>query len=207
MTDEEIAAREAQVLGAPPRVVPLLRAELSGEAIALIREIGAALGIDWSEDDDSPIAPWFGMMFRYPRLFRLQLETGIHLLGHGAIPPLERELAILRTGWLARAPYEWSEHVRIFRALGGSEAVVERVRVGSAAPEWSEHERALLRAVEELFADDMISDATWAALASRWDELQMIELPALVGQYRAVAGMQNSLRLPLNPDSVGLRAH
>jgi alkylhydroperoxidase family enzyme len=207
MTNEEIAAREAQVLGAPPRVVPLLRAELSGEAIALIREIGAALGIDWSEDDDSPIAPWFGMMFRYPRLFRLQLETGIHLLGHGAIPPLERELAILRTGWLARAPYEWSEHVRIIRGLGVSEEVVERVRVGSAAPEWSEHERALLRAVEELFADDMISDATWAVLAKGWSELQLIELPALVGQYRAVAGMQNSLRLPLNPDSVGLRAH
>jgi alkylhydroperoxidase family enzyme len=206
MTDEEIAAREAQVLGAPPRVVPLLRAELSDEAIDLIREIGATLGIDWGEDADAPIAKWFGMMFRYPRLFRLQMETGIHLLGHGAIPPLERELAILRTGWLARAPYEWSEHVRIIRALGVSEDVVERVRVGSSAPEWSEHERALLCAVEELFADDMISDATWATLASRWDEQQMIELPALVGQYRAVAGMQNSLRLPLNPDSAGLRA-
>ena len=198
--------REMQVLGAPPRVAPLLRAELNEEAIDQIREIGATLGIAWGDDEDAPIALWFGIMFRCPRLFRLQLETGIHLLGHGAIPPIERELAVLRTAWLARAPYEWSEHVRIIRALGVSEEVVERVRTGSSAPGWNGHERALLCAVEELFADDMISDATWATLASRWNERQMIELPALVGQYRAVAGMQNSLRLPLSAESAGLRA-
>lgn len=202
MTNDEIAAREAQILGSPPRIVPLERKDLSAEALSQIEDIGTAVGVAAPE----MISPWFGIMFRYPTIFRLQLETGIHLLGSGTIPAVEREMAVLRTGWLARAPFEWSEHVRLIRGMGVGEAVVARIQTGSSAPEWSEHERALLRAVEELFADDMISDATWAVLAQSWSDQQLIELPALVGQYRAVAGMQNSLRLPLHPDSEGLRA-
>jgi hypothetical protein len=50
----------------------------------------------------------------------------------------------------------------------------------------------------------MISDATWAALAHSWDERQLIEFPALVGNYIAVALIQNSLRIRLNEGSLGL---
>ncbi|MBW8784275.1 MAG: carboxymuconolactone decarboxylase family protein [Novosphingobium sp.] len=201
MNDEQIAAREAEVLGAPPRVRPLAPEELSPEVAELAREIGNVLGIPEPED----LAIWFKIMAHHPGLYRRHLEVGIELLGRGALPPVERELAIMRTGWLCGAPYEWSEHVAIARKLGVDAATIERVIVGSAAPGWSEHERALIRAVEELLADKMIGDATWEVLARSWNERQLIELPTLVGQYVAVAMMQNSLRLPLSHDRHGLR--
>ncbi len=53
----------------------------------------------------------------------------------------------------------------------------------------------MVRAVEELRNDAMISDATWAELAKTYDDKQLIELPMLVGQYTTVAFYQNSLRL------------
>jgi alkylhydroperoxidase family enzyme len=35
------------------------------------------------------------------------------------LDPRVRELAILQVGYLARAPYEWSHHVKIGRDFGG----------------------------------------------------------------------------------------
>ena len=38
---------------------------------------------------------------------------------HGSkLDPRLRELAILQVGWLARAPYEWSHHIKISRDFG-----------------------------------------------------------------------------------------
>ena len=81
---------------------------------------------------------------------------------------------------------------------------IERVTVGSSAPEWSDHERAILGAVEELHNDAMISDDTWRALARQLSEEQLLEFTVLVGQFTAVAYFQNALRLPLVEDSAGL---
>jgi hypothetical protein len=47
--------------------------------------------------------------------------------------------------------------------------------------------KAILRAVDELHGDAMISDATWQTLAKQLDERQLIELPIIVGQYQTVA--------------------
>jgi 4-carboxymuconolactone decarboxylase len=51
----------------------------------------------------------------------------------------------------------------------------------------------LLRATDELHADACIADDTWDALAARYDERQLIELPMLVGHYHLVAFTLNSL--------------
>lgn len=198
-THAEAAARQDEILGPPQRIAPLPSGDFSDEATALALGVRDALG--YTEDI---IPEYFATMFRHPGLYRLQMETGAFLLGSGAIPPRERELAVLRVGWLCGAPYEWSAHVDIGRKVGLSAAELERVIAGSAAEGWSDHERAILRGVEELVGDHMISDATWAALARGWDERQLIEFPALVGNYIAVALIQNSLRIRLNEGSLGL---
>ena len=52
----------------------------------------------------------------------------------------------------------------------------------------------------------MVSDATWAALATRLDEKQLIELLMLVGHYHKVAFVQNSLRFSPREGNSGLSA-
>jgi hypothetical protein len=81
---------------------------------------------------------------------------------------------------------------------------IERCTRGSTAEGWSEHERAVLKAVEELHASHMISDETWAVLARSWEDKQLTEFPILVGAYTMTAMQQNSLRYRLADNNPGL---
>ena len=171
---------------------------MSVEQRDLISRLRAAISAN-----DSAISEYFLILAKYPALLQSQLALGT-VLFKGKLPPRERELSILRVGWLCRAPYEWGEHVKIAKRYGVTACEVERVALGSDAEGWSEHEAAILRAVEQLVADQMIDDGTWEILSRKWDEQQLIELPALVGQYIAVALMQNSIRLRLEAGNAGL---
>lgn len=199
MTNQQAEARQQHIVGAPMRVPPLPQDALGSDVRELVARIGATLGYEPPEE----LTTYFALMAHHPALFRCNIETGIMFFTQSALPPRERELAVLRTAWLAGAPYEWGEHVDIGRKLDIGPDDTDRVRLGPDAPGWSEHERALLGAVDELVANQMISDAVWASLAQTYSEPQLIELPALVGQYFAVAMIQNSLRVPMARESKG----
>jgi alkylhydroperoxidase family enzyme len=196
----DVEAREAEILGKPQRVAPLKSEELTPEAYELVVGIRASFGAT----DNSALPEVFTTMLKHPGLFRAQLEMGIQLAGKGSIPPRERELAVLRNAWLCRAPYEWGEHVDISKRHGVTPEEIERCTEGSSAPGWTEHERAILRGVEELYADQMMSDATWDTLSRSWNEQQLMEFPVLIGQYFSTALLQNSLRIRLAEDNPGL---
>ena len=83
--------------------------------------------------------------------------------------------------------------------IGGGEAEIERIPDGPDAPGWSEPDRALLRAADELHASQQISDATWGALRSRFSDAQLVELPFVVGQYTMLSMVANATGVPLEP--------
>lgn len=199
--DFDIDAREAQVLAKPQRIEPLKQEDFDDEARALVVSVRESLGI--TEHSVMPEA--FATMLKHPALYRCQMEMGVQLLGKGVLSPRERELAVLRVGWLCRAPYEWSQHVAIAKRYGATAEEVERVTQGSSAAGWTEHEAAIVRAVEELLGDQSIADDTWNVLARTWTERQLLEFLAVVGYYVSVAYSQNALRMRLNPGKNGLR--
>jgi 4-carboxymuconolactone decarboxylase len=193
--------REALILGKPPRIPPLQPDELGKEA----SETALALRKAATGSSSDEVTEFTATLMRHPALYRCHVALGIQLY-RGAMAPRDRELAVLRIGWLCKAPYEWGQHVKIGKQVGVTQAEIERVIHGSQAPGWNEHDRAIIRAVEELIEDAMISDETWAVLSKRLDERQLIELPLLVGNYVAMAYFQNSLRLRLIPGNPGLAA-
>jgi 4-carboxymuconolactone decarboxylase len=194
-------AREALILGRPPRIPPLKPSELGKEA----SETALAMRKAATGSDSDEVTEFTATMLRHPALYRCHVALGVQLYG-GALAPRDRELAVLRIGWLCKAPYEWGEHVKIGKRAGLTPEEIERVIRGSMAPGWNEDDRTIIRAAEELLEDAMISDQTWAALSRRLDEKQLIELPLLVGNYVALAYFQNSLRLRLIPGNPGLSA-
>ena len=166
-----------------PRIPPLTADERDEQQRELLGDVGTATG---------PASNIFDTLVRYPGLFRKWLPFGGKLLS-GKLPARDRELLILRTGWHCGSAYEWGQHVLIARAAGITDEEIDRVREGPAAPGWDAFERVLLTAADELHDDACISDATWASLAARYDERQLIELPMLVGHYHMVAFTLNSL--------------
>lgn len=168
-----------------PRVAPLSDAKIDPE---IRQRIG-----------DGPVLNIFRTLAHHPKLMKRWLVFGNHVLGHSTLPPRERELVILRIGWLCRAGYEWGQHVRIGRAAGLSDAEIERIPRGADAPGWSDLERALLRATDELHEDAFVSDATWAALSQHLDTRQLMDLVFTVGQYQLVSMALNTFGVQPEP--------
>ena len=141
---------------------------------------------------DTPILNVFRTLAHHPDLLRRWLVFGNHVLSKSSLPPRERELVILRIGYLCQSGYEWGQHARIGLECGLTEEELDRIAQGSAAEGWSELDRTLLDATDELHADAFIGDATWARLAELSDE-QKLDLIFTVGQYNMVSMALNTL--------------
>ena len=139
-----------------------------------------------------PILNIFRTLAHHPDLMKRWLVFGNHILGKSTLPPRERELVILRIGWLCRARYEWGQHVLIGRQCGLSDVEIERIADGPDAPGWSELDRTLLRATDELHDDACVGDATWAALVTHYSTEQCMDLVFTVGQYNLVSMALNT---------------
>lgn len=141
----------------------------------------------------------FKTLAHHPELFRRWLVFANHILGKSTLPPREREILILRIGWLCRAGYEWGQHVLIGRDCGLTDEEIQRIKAGPDAPGWSDADRALLEAVDELHADAHVSDATWEKLSAVWSTQQLLDLVFTVGQYNLVSMALNTLGVQPDP--------
>lgn len=198
--DISIDDRHEDIIGRPPRILPLDGDQVSEEQRRLIEDLWKVLQIPPRDD----IPEYFATMLKHPQLMMAQTRYATDLL-NGELPPRLRQLAVLRIGWLCLAPFEWSQHAKNSKAANlVTTSDVERVTEGSSAQEWTAEERSILKAVEELYEVAMISDETWTALASFLSEQQLLELPLLVGYYHSVAYLQNAVRFRLMPGSKGL---
>jgi alkylhydroperoxidase family enzyme len=166
-----------------PRVEPLDVGALDPE----LRERFAAGGVGKGR-----VLNIFRTLAHHPKLLTRWLVFGNHVLAKSSLPARERELVILRIGWLCRAGYEWGQHVLIGRASGLSDAEIERIADGPDAAGWSDFDRTLLRATDELWEDAFVSDETWRALARRYSIEQLMDLVFTVGQYNLVSMALNS---------------
>ena len=146
-----------------------------------------------------PILNIFRTLANHPALMKRWLVFGNHVLGKSTLPARERELLILRIGWLCQAAYEWGQHVAIGKASGLSDEEIARIPKGPDAKGWSAADRALLRATDELHEDAFISDATWAELAGPWSTEQLMDLVFTVGQYNLVSMALNTLGVQPEP--------
>jgi len=143
---------------------------------------------------------------RHPAMAKAFLSFNAHFFQASELPARVREILILRIAWLRRAEAEFIAHVSLARRAGMTDEEIERVQLGANAPDWTPEEADLVRAVDELRADARITDATWAALARRFNTQQMIELVMIVGCYELLAMAFNSFGVQLEAGAAALDA-
>jgi alkylhydroperoxidase family enzyme len=139
----------------------------------------------------------FRVMMNHPKLTRRWTVFAGHVLQKQSVPLRERELLILRIGWLNQAEYEWAQHVEIAKRGGITEAEIERVKQGPGAG-WNTHDAALLQAADDLFENSVVADSTWAALTANYSTEQMMDVVFTIGQYNLVSWALNSFGVPLD---------
>jgi alkylhydroperoxidase family enzyme len=127
-----------------------------------------------------------------------------HLREHSALPRRDQELAVLRIGRRCRSAYEFGQHTLLGRKAGLTDDDIRRVADGDASdPGWSARDALVLRATDELYDTNTLSDATWDGLAAAYTLEQVVELVSVIGRYWTVSVVANSLAVPLEPDNPG----
>ena len=179
-----------------PRIAPVADvAALDDESRALL-----------SATETAQTVNIFRTLVRHPKLLKRWTVFANHILFKSSLPLRDRELLILRVGWLCRAEYEWSQHALMARSVGISDEEIRRVTAGPDAPGWSGFDAALLRGADELHADSFVSDSTWSALAERYSAEQLMDLVFTVGQYTLVSMALNSFGVQLDAGLEGFPA-
>ena len=203
-SNAEIHAREEYIRGQPPRLPPLPPEQRTERQQTLLNEMSMVVvdGVRKPRETKASLE----ILIRHAELYKAHVDVAQKYLSDCEMDIRDRELAILRVAWLSQAPFEWGAHVKIAKRSGVTAEEILSIIEGSAASAWSQSDRALVRAMEELHVDSMISDETWADLAKFYNDKKLIELVVLAGQYKTVAYYQNSLRLPLPEGNAGLQA-
>ena len=154
------------------------------------------------ERDGSVLGVW-STCANAPALCKAWLEFTDYLLQESTLPLRDRELLILRIGYLNQGAYEWAAHRSLALSASINEQELKAITVGSTHSDWSDWDATLLRAAEELHNGALISDETWEKLSKRYTKRQMMETVFTVGQYNMVAMYLNSLGVQFEDGWVG----
>jgi 4-carboxymuconolactone decarboxylase len=138
-------------------------------------------------------------MLNHPQLYGPRSRFGSYLQRDSLLDPETRELAIMRTAYSIGSAYEWAHHVEYAKAAGLSDAEIARIAQGPSAGGWTEKQRAVLQAADELRREAFVSDATWAKLARYYDMKERIEIVYTIGGYTMTGLAINSFGIQVEP--------
>jgi alkylhydroperoxidase family enzyme len=112
------------------------------------------------------------------------------------LPLRYMELAITRIGWACSCRWMFSEHRKILRGLGLSEAALDAIPNWALFDGFDPAERAVLAYADCLALDHgRTPDGLFAALQQHFHDEQIVELTYIASMFAMNAGMIRALRL------------
>ena len=165
-----------------PRIPPLPAAEWTAEQRALVERYASEVRIGNA----------FRTMLRVPELVEAVMPFVLFTSIDSTLSARHRGLLILRTAWLTQSSYLWADHAPTARAAGVLPGELRRVAEGPDAAGWDPFEATLLRLADELYVNSSVRDATWDALAARYDLYNLFDAVMAVNETTLVAMLYNS---------------
>lgn len=145
----------------------------------------------------------FRTAVRTPAAMRSLLVWGNYIQGQANdLPPREKELVILRIGFLCRAAYEWAQHEVLGAQAGLTADEISRIKAGPAAESWSAADRALLAACDDLHTGQFIGDDAWTDLSRHFTEKQRMDVVYTAAHYTQICMILNTFGIQLDPGLV-----
>ena len=114
---------------------------------------------------DGEIANVFKTLARHPKLMKSYYPFGHYVSARSTLPKRDKGIIILRVAWLSQSEYEWAQHSVTAKEIGLTDQEIQRITKGPDAKGWSEFEKTIIRAVDELYTDAYITDDTWKELS------------------------------------------
>jgi alkylhydroperoxidase family enzyme len=126
-----------------------------------------------------------------------------HYIRHSSkLDPRLREMAILQVGYVARAPYEWSHHVKIGHDFGVSDDDIRAIiaETEGHATTLDPFDKTVLKAAREMASGLAIADATFAALREKLDTVLLTDLVLTIAFYCAVVRVLATMQIDVEDD-------
>lgn len=177
-----------------PRIAPLTEQQWTEQQQKLLAPVKQATG---------KVINIFSTIVRYPTLYERWMPFAAYILAEQSLPPRDREILILRIGWLCQSEYEFGQHTLVGKSTGLKDEEILRITKGADDPGWSKFDAALIRATDELHKDAFVTDTTWKTLAEKYNEKQLMDIIFTVGQYNLVSMALNSLGVQREPGVPG----
>ena len=136
------------------------------------------------------------VLARQPDLLGPFLGWAAALALNGVLSHRDHELLALRAAANYGSAFEWDEHAEYAREAGLTDAEIAHAGRPIDEGAWSESERALLDATDQLQRDHDIDDGTWAVLAAHYEPAALVELLFVVGQYTMLSMVANAAGIP-----------
>ncbi|MDZ4373674.1 MAG: carboxymuconolactone decarboxylase family protein [Phenylobacterium sp.] len=171
-----------------PRIPPLADADLVPEQAAILATLG------------SPASGFniFRTLARTPRALAAFLAWGMYVMSdESSLTPRQREIVILRVGYLCRSGYEFAQHVQIGLASGLSAEDIGRIKQGPEAG-WTSLDGALIAMCDDLVAGHFVTDTTWSRLRAELSEIACMDAVYTAGQYTQVSMFLNTFGVQLD---------
>ncbi len=128
--------------------------------------------------------------------------TMAHALRFDAVLPRRfRELAILRAAQLTGSRYEFAQHHSMALECGISGAQIDGLDHWRESDRYDDRERTVLAYVECVASGGDVDEATFAAVAARFDAREIVELTLTISFYVATALLLKSLEVKLEDGS------
>lgn len=191
-----------------PRIEPLLPSEWDEEILDALGAFPSSLNFvlsRWNEkSDDIRGMHVLGFFATHPALAKAFLTLNKHVAADTTLTTRERELLILRIGWLTKSEYEFGQHIILGRRAGITDEEILRLQDGPDAAGWSDDDADLIRAADDLHFLSRLSDSTWEKLSKRYDHKQIMDLIFVVGVYALMATAINTYNIPAEPGAADL---
>ncbi|HJT87278.1 MAG TPA: carboxymuconolactone decarboxylase family protein [Bryobacteraceae bacterium] len=139
----------------------------------------------------------FNVMLRSPEMGDLAQQLGAYVRFHSELPNKLKEMAILMTGRLWTAQFEWSAHHRAALREGLEPPVIEAIAAGKRPGSMDADEQVIYNFVNELLYKRDVSDRAFHAAVDRFGERRVVNLIGLVGYYQLVSMLLDVDRYPL----------
>ena len=142
-----------------------------------------------------------------PNMLRNFMRLGNSLLLHGLLPPVLRELAVLRIAQMTGADYEWAHHVPLALQAGVSREQIDELEGWATSAQFDERERSVLRYVESVAREVAVPDEVFEKARAHLSEGEMVELTLVAGYWGLVARLLVPLEIDLEPEFAQFLPH
>ncbi|HWN58172.1 MAG TPA: carboxymuconolactone decarboxylase family protein, partial [Methylomirabilota bacterium] len=102
---------------------------------------------------------------------------------------------------VGESKFEYSQHLKVARLVGVSEDKLAAIKGWVTSDKFTDVERAVMQATDEIVGRNMVEDETFSALKNHLSDEQILELFYVIGLWRMHGMIVRALHLEYDTDT------